>query len=458
MNLSNHRASAPSHRESSRPTTDAQRLGGVGSTLPADLSEAPGGLLGAVFAALDDASVRWCLLRGDAHDRPPDGSGGDVDLLVARADLPRAVAALKGRHLVPLAAYGRGSHRFFLGFDPDRGAFIELDIVTELAFGPHFVLHTGAEMDCLDGRGREGTAWLLRREDEFWALLLHCVLDKRTVDEQHAERLSQLAGFASLDSPLVAAWPEQTDLLAALLTAAQAGDWGMAVRQGAGLGRLLRRRERIRVARRLVGAVILRAAERPLQAWSRRGIGVALLGPDGAGKSTLARGIESSFYFPVRCVYMGLWARREAVSSKPRVVLEIAFRPLVIWRRYLESLRHRSLGRLVVFDRYVYDAMLPPTGPLVRLKRLYFWLLSRLCPAPRLVLVLDVPGRVMHLRKGEHDAAQLEADREHFRQLLGRLSNAERVDANRPADVVLADVLDRIWRRYADRSSRSVIR
>jgi hypothetical protein len=94
----------------------------------------------------------------------------------------------------------------------------------------------------------------------------------------------------------------------------------------------------------------------------------------------------------------------------------------------------------------------------VRLKRLYFWLLSRLCPAPRLVLVLDVPGRVMHLRKGEHDAAQLEADREHFRQLLGRLSNAERVDANRPADVVLADVLDRIWRRYADRSSRSVIR
>jgi thymidylate kinase len=424
---------------------------------PADPPEAPAGLLAAVFAALDDASVRWCLLRGGTDDRPPDGSDGDVDLLVARIDLPRAVAVLKSCQLVPLAAYGRASHRFFLGFDPGSGAFIELDIVTELAFGPHFILRTGAETDCLAGRHREGMAWVLRRGDEFWALLLHCVLDKRAVDEQHAERLRRLIGFASLNSPLVAAWSEQTELLTALLAAARAGDWAKAVRQGAELERLVRRHEPVRVARRLVGAVVLRAGERPLQAWSRRGISVALLGPDGAGKSTLARGIQSSFYFPVRCVYMGLWARREAISSKPRLVLEIAFRPLVIWRRYLESLRHRCLGRLVVFDRYVYDAMLPPTGPRVQLKRLYFWLLSRLCPAPHLVLVLDVPGRVMHLRKAEHDAERLEADREQFRRLLGRLSNAERVDADRPADVVLADVLGRIWRRYADRTSGTVV-
>jgi thymidylate kinase len=424
---------------------------------PRDRPEADG-LLRAVFAALDDALVRWCLLRGQADDRPPDRPDGDVDLLVARTDLPRAEAILKSCQLVPLAAYGRGSHRFFLGFDSGAGAFIELDIVTELAFGPHFILRTGAETQCLVGRRRQGRAWVLRREDEFWALLLHCVLDKQAVDEQHAERLSQLGGLASLDSPLVAAWREQTNVLTALLASAQAGDWDMAVRQGAVLGRLVRRRERVRVARRTVGAMVLRAGERPLQAWSRRGISVALLGPDGAGKSTLARGIQSSFYFPVRCVYMGLWARREAASSRPRVVLEIAFRPLVIWRRYLGSLRHRSLGRLVVFDRYVYDAMLPPTGSLVQFKRLYFWLLSRLCPAPHLVLVLDVPGQVMHLRKAEHDAERLEADREQFRRLVGRLANAERVDADRPADVVLTDVLDRIWRRYADRTSRRVAR
>src|SRR5947208_14851621 len=38
----------------------------------------------------------------------------------------------------------------------------------------------------------------------------------------------------------------------------------------------------------------------------RRGLSIALLGPDGAGKSTLAMGIQHSFVFPVRLVYMGL--------------------------------------------------------------------------------------------------------------------------------------------------------
>jgi thymidylate kinase len=428
--------------------TDGRHSEAVEPVIAAEMPNPPGGLLRQVLADLDDASVRWCLLRDSPEDRRTDG---DVDLLVARADLPRAVTVLTRRQMAPLAAYGRGTHRFFLGLDRGTGSWLKLDIVTELAYGPHFVVRTGAEDDCLAARRREGAAWGLRPEDEFWALLFHCVLDKRAVAGQQAERLGRLARSASLDSPLVAAWPEQNALFAALLTAARAGDWSTVVQEGGRLDQPSRRTARGQTARRLAASVILRTIEQPLQAWSRRGVSVALLGPDGAGKSTLASAIQSSFYFPVRSIYMGLWARREAASSTPRVLLEIALRPFVVWRRYLESVRHRALGRLVVFDRYVYDAMLPPTGPLVWLKRPYFWLLSRMCPAPDLVLVLDVPGNVMHERKAEHDPERLEADREHFRRLLQRLPHAEPVDADRPADVVLTDVLSRIWRRYVDR-------
>jgi thymidylate kinase len=412
-------------------------------------------LLHAVLASLDDASVRWCLLRGDAGDA---ARGHDVDLLVARADLARAVAVLTSCGMAPLAAYGRASHRFFLGFDPRTGSWLELDVVTELAYGPHFCVRTRAEDDCLARRRRDGAAWALDQDDEFWALLLHCLLDKGAISEPHAKRLGRLAGSASLESPLVLVWPERGDRFAALLAAARAGDWPAVVRQRDALVTLWRRADRPEATRRLVRGTLLRIVERPLQSWSRRGVSVALLGPDGAGKSTVAQGIESRFYFPVRRVYMGLWQRRETTSGAHRVVLEVALRPLVIWRHYLGSLSHRARGRLVVFDRYVYDAMIPPTGPLVRLKRPYFRLLSRLCPAPDLVLVLDVPGRVMHARKAEHEAERLEAEREHFLGLLRRLPNAERVDADRPPEVLLDDVLDRIWRRYAARTSRTVVR
>jgi thymidylate kinase len=411
--------------------------------------------LAAVYAGLDGAEVRWCLLRAGTGGGPPDH---DVDLLVAGADLPRAVGALRACGSVPLASYGRGSHRFFLRFDPATGSFVELDVVTELAYGRHFVVASRAEDACLARRRRAGSAWVLRQDDEFWALLLHCLLDKGAVAGRHAERLAELAGSASLDSPLVRAFPDPAGLFAGMLTAARAGAWAAVTRDRDALLRLWRRQHPLEVARRFLRGSLLRAAERPLQAWSRRGLSVALLGPDGAGKSTLARGVESSFCFPVRRVYMGLWRRRETVSGAYRVALEVALRPLVVWRRYLSSVGHRARGRLVVFDRYVYDALLPPTGTLVRLKRPYFWLLGRLCPAPDLVLVLDVPGEVMHARKGEHDAQRLEAEREQFARLQRRLPNAERVDAARPPEVVLADVLGRIWRRYASRSFRGMAR
>ncbi|MGC1212184.1 MAG: hypothetical protein WA890_13070, partial [Micromonospora sp.] len=207
-------------------------------------------------------------------------------------------------------------------------------------------------------------------------------------------------------------------------------------------------------ATRLLGSAALRAVERPLQAWSRRGVGVALIGPDGSGKSTLAQGIQSAFYFPVRRVYMGLWPSYEAPRSAVEQGVRILLRPFTVWRRYLAALRHRALGRVVVFDRYVYDALLPPRGPLVWLKRPYFQLLSRLCPAPDVVLLLDVPGPVMYRRSGEYDPEHLEAEREQYRRLRRRVPHLERVDADRAPELVLADALRRIWRHYVERAAR----
>jgi thymidylate kinase len=114
-------------------------------------------------------------------------------------------------------------------------------------------------------------------------------------------------------------------------------------------------------------------------------------------------------------------------------------------------LAHRAKGELVLFDRYVYDAFLPPQPPLVWLKKPYLWVLAHSCPAPTLTLILDVPGEVAWQRKGENSVAESERERRELLALRHRLRRVHVVDANRPLNDVVADVTALLWARYARR-------
>jgi thymidylate kinase len=408
------------------------------------------GLARAVLTGLDEADVRWCLLRGDSACST---TTGDVDVLVAAADLNRAIDVIEAHGLIRLRAFGRATHVFFVGLEPATSSWLELDLVTELAYGRTFEVRMAAAGECLARRRRHNGMWTLTPEDEYWALLLHCLLDKHAFPDHHLRRLKDLAEAASLDSPLARAMPPKA-APSTLLRYAQQGRWSALMARRRAVLAACRRADPVTATRRFIGSAAQRVVERPLQAWSRRGISVALLGPDGAGKSTLAGGIASAFYFPVWRVYMGLWQADQARQGMVAQGLRILLRPMVVWRRYLASVRHRAFGRTVVFDRYVYDALLPPRGSLVWLKRPYFRLLSRSCPAPDLVLLLDAPGNVLHARSGEYDAEHLEAERAYYRLLEARIPRLERIDAHRPPDRVLADALACIWQQYRERAAR----
>lgn len=178
------------------------------------------------------------------------------------------------------------------------------------------------------------------------------------------------------------------------------------------------------------------------------GMSVALLGPDGAGKSTLAAGIQQSFQVPVRVLYMGLGSDHQSGPAWTRR-LGRAGRLLTLWGRYLNARYYQAHGRLVIFDRYTYDALLTPSEGLNRIGRLSRWVRAHACPAPDLAVLLDVPGDVMYQRKGEHSPAHLEAERQRFLALRERIPQMVVVDATRVAETVRADVIDQIQRRYA---------
>jgi thymidylate kinase len=406
-------------------------------------------LLAAAFRALDDARVRWCLLRGEDDLAAP---AGDVDVLIAPGDARRAASALATVGFARLPAPGHGTHRFFLAYDQDADAWLKLDVVTELAFGPHFELRSRAAADCLRRRVRRNGVAVLDDADAFWCLLLHRLLDKGSIGASAGD-LRRLAGAGGCaNSPLAA----EVDSIAApgcaaavLLAGARADDAAGLEALGPGLAAALARRHPISTwHRRLTGRAARRSA--PL-ARTRRGLTVALLGPDGAGKSTAAAALGRSFPLPVSTIYMSPANGARPPSSPRGVGLALLLGALL--GRWLRGQRHRARGRLVLFDRYAYDALLPPRWALGRRRRLRRWLIGHACPPPTLTVVLDAPSEVLYARKREHSEAVLEADRLAYLRLADGRDAAAVVDATGDADRVRRELTAVIWAAYRRRQA-----
>jgi thymidylate kinase len=408
-----------------------------------------------LVAGIPFRGIPWCLLR----DAGAGALDSDIDLLVDARRMHTMESLLRGADFVELPSLGRGTHRFFVRFSRESGEWITLDVVTELAFGRGFELKAREEQECLARRRLTSRGYELDHDDAFWALLFHCLLDKQSISPKRRGQLGELAASATGNGPLgrlyvdvgPTAWTRER-----VLAAAQHGHWDSLEELRRPLRRTWRRRERFRSARRLASSALLRIVEKPVAAIQRRGLTVAVLGVDGAGKSTLIAGLQRGSPLPIRSVYMGLWKSGGLLDRSPLFrPVRIAARPVSAWRRYIVGRWHKALGRVVVFDRYTYDPYLPPKPPLVGLKTAYLRFLAATCPAPDLVLLLDVPAEIAIARKDEEDRDDLERTRELYLALGARLRNLRIIDATRAADVVRAESLRHIWDFYRSRPTQA---
>jgi thymidylate kinase len=422
-------------------------------------------LLADAFAALDGAGVEWCLLRGEAAVTSGAAPSGDVDLLVAPHHLAAAEGALAPLAIVPLERWGAGVHRLLFGYHAPTDAWVEFDVEPELDYGPQAsflvnwllpVLRSGGAAACLARRQRRDGIWVLHPDDAFWTLLLHCIVDRGGVADRHRARLRALAAEADaagwFGSLVTRACPPGWDA-ARVIAAAAAGDWDSL----AGIGRQLPARATARHPVSIRLRALARGAGRlAATAWRMRrgrGFSVALLGPDGSGKSTLSAGLVEHCGVPARRVYMGLWQGEEGQSrGLVQAALAAAGRPVKVWRRYLEARYHTARGRLVVFDRHVYDALVPPEPPLVWAKRLFFGLLAHAAPGPDLVLVLDLPAEATTERRPGEDPERLRSLRSQYLALAERLPHAEVLQADQTKEALRAEAMERIWQAWARRS------
>ena len=224
---------------------------------------------------------------------------------------------------------------------------------------------------------------------------------------------------------------------------------------------------------------------------------VALIGPDGAGKTTISRRLEGMLPRPVKYLYMGvnldssnmmlptsqaLRAIKRAMGAPPdvggppdsrrvkpppksvfkRILVEVKSILRLInqlseeWFRQGLAWYYQRRGDIVLFDRhyfsdyYAYD-IANRRGGLPLARRIHGFVLQHIYPRPDLVIYLDAPAEVLYERKGEGTLVALERRRKEYLQIRNLVKHFVVVDASQPLDDVVRAVTEVISNYYRDK-------
>jgi thymidylate kinase len=442
------------------------------------LSEAPAGYAGeaTVRAFLDELERRcsaYCLLG--ACDDLPATVHSDIDFMVARADFEQLPSALKaaadatGFRLVQELKH-ETTARYFVLAQSRQGKILYLhpDAATDYRRSGRTWLRAEA---VLKRRRRHANGfWIAAAADNFHYYLIKCI-DKGRLEERQAGELSRLFAEDAQGCQEALALRFSRASAERITAACRTGDWGPVLESARALDEEL-------LARTPADSIGTRIAEmgRRLGRWAKpTGLWVAVLGPDGSGKSTvleqlqeaLAPGFRRTARFHLRPRWLRGTSAAEAVNTDPhgqapRGVLASAAKLIFFWADYAIGswVRVRPLlvrSTLVIFDRYYPDLLIDPRRFRDRGPRWLARLVGALIPMPDLMLILDAPAEVLQARKQEVSAEETARQVEAYREFAGSRAARGRavlVNADRALDEVIHACAEEALARMAKRTAQ----
>jgi thymidylate kinase len=428
----------------------------------------------ALISILSEKCEAYCMLSG--YERLPDSYDSDIDFMIGQKDFERMPALI--------AEVARSSNtQLFLSVEHEINArayylaslsgfeltFVQPDSTSNYR---HFGSLWLRSAEVLAGRRWFARGfWIPSAAHEF-AYYLIKRLNKRDFSQEHAARLHRLYAEDNRGCDLMIARFWSGRQVRSLSRMADSNDWAemyltlesfrKTLKQTSAETFLQKVASAPRGALHLLGRIVS-----PTGGW------IALMGPDGCGKSSVIDVIREQYTFAfrdVQCFHMRpkLLRRKSQTATvvtnphgqPPRGTIASVAKALFLLADYFLGYVLRiipALGRthLVIFDRYIYDLLVDSKrvrygGPLWLLR-----LVARVVPRPDLVILLDAPAEVLWSRKQEVPFEEVVRQRAAYLQVVSNLSSAIVVNAAQTVPEVIRDVnrsiVEHFSRRTADR-------